>query len=397
MEIRGRKITSYSVALLAIVLIGVFLRLYHLGTQGFWVDEVTSVNISKMSLSQIVYADWHPPLYYWLLHYWVALFGISEVAVRSLSVLFGALAIPVIYLLGRRLFNEEAGLLAALILAFSTLNVQYSQEARMYSLLVLLALLSMYFFIRLLQKRSLAIAVCYVLATTLLLYTHIYGLFVLLAQNIYLVSLIFLSREKTVRPTQWIALQAIIIGLFALWIPVLMSKATSMVTEGAGYWISVPKLNALASSIVMYAGVVVNNQATLTYVSGLLCVVFLALSVLALFRYTKVTGSMDWKAPLKALESYAWDLRIANVEPVYFLFLWLVFINIIPFIISFYAPIYAPRYTIAASVALYLLVARGISNINHKYSKVGCHRNYRCVICCELATSVYVSNKATSP
>lgn len=102
----------------------------------------------------------------------------------------------------------------------------------------------------------------------------------------------------------------------------------------------------------MYAGVVVNNQATLTYVSGLLCVVFLALSVLALFRYTKVTGSMDWKAPLKALESYAWDLRIANVEPVYFLFLWLVFINIIPFIISFYAPIYAPRYTIAASVAL---------------------------------------------
>jgi mannosyltransferase len=321
-------------------------------------------------LSQIVQADWHPPLYYWLLHYWVALFGTSEVAVRSLSVLFGALAIPVIYLLGRRLFNEEAGLLAALILAFSTLNVQYSQEARMYSLMVLLALLSMYFFLRLLHKSNLAIAAGYVLATTLMLYTHIYGLFVLLAQNIYLVSLIFLSREKTVRPAQWIALQAIVVGLFALWIPVLMSNVTSIVKGGEGYWITTPTLKMLMSSFVMYAGGVVNSEAALTYASGLLSIVFLVLSVLALFRYTKLAGSMDWKAPLKALQSYAWDLRIANVEPVYFLSVWLVIINIIPFIISFYDPIYLARYTIAASVALYLLVARGINNINHKYAKL---------------------------
>lgn len=71
--------------------------------------------ISKMSLSQIVQAtgaDVYPPLYYFILHYWVALFGTSEVAVRLLSVLFGVLAIPIIYLLGRLLFKEEVGLCA---------------------------------------------------------------------------------------------------------------------------------------------------------------------------------------------------------------------------------------------------------------------------------------------
>ena len=82
---------------------------------------------------------------------------------------------------------------------------------------------------------------------------------------------------------------------------------------------------------------------------------------------------MDWKTPLKALESYAWEVRIANVEPVYFLVVWLFALNVIPFIISRLSePIYAytlERYAIAGSVALYLLVARGIRTINHRYTK----------------------------
>jgi uncharacterized membrane protein len=150
-QVAGRTISKYSVALLEIVLAGLLLRVYDLGVQSLVSDETYSVFLSKMSLSQMVQvtgADVHPPLYYFILHYWIALFGTSEVAVRVPSVLFGVLAIPVIYVLGRLLFKEEVGLLAALILAFSTFNVQYSQDARMYSLMVLLALLSMYFFAR---------------------------------------------------------------------------------------------------------------------------------------------------------------------------------------------------------------------------------------------------------
>jgi mannosyltransferase len=159
-ELAGRKITTYGVALFCIVLIGAFLRFYHLGTQSLWYDEAFSVWISKLSVPQLVQAtavDVHPPFYYLLLHYCMMFFGTSESTVRLLSALFGILAIPMIYMVGRQLFNREAGLMAALILTFSSFNIAYSQETRMYSLMALLALLSMYYFIRSLQGNTLAV------------------------------------------------------------------------------------------------------------------------------------------------------------------------------------------------------------------------------------------------
>ncbi len=80
---------------------------------------------------------------------------------------------------------------------------------------------------------------------------------------------------------------------------------------------------------------------------------------------------MDWKALPKALEGYSWEVHIQDVTQVYFLAVWLLSVTLIPFIISrLSAPIYIARYTIAASVAFYLLAAKGITNINHKYTKL---------------------------
>jgi mannosyltransferase len=290
------------------------------------------------------------------------LFGDSEFALRFLSVVFGVLAIPMTFAVGRQLFDEEVGMLGALILALSAFNVQYSQQSRMYSLMVLLTLLSMYFFLRLLRKSSRAISAGYVLVTTLLLYTHIYGLIVLLAQNIYLAALLFLSREKTVRLRQWIVLQAIVVGLFALWIPVFMSHI-SLVTSG--FWVPRPTLSAFVNTFITYAGTIIAFPGTLLFI------VFLGLAVLSLFTYTKVTGSMDWKALLNSLGGYSWNVHITNVASVTLLVVWMLSLNVVPFVISFYStPIYYTRYTIAASVALYLLVAGGVRNINWRYAKI---------------------------
>ena len=80
---------------------------------------------------------------------------------------------------------------------------------------------------------------------------------------------------------------------------------------------------------------------------------------------------MDWKAPLKSLESYSWEVRIQDLTPVYFLAVWLLAINLIPFVVSLVStPIYVDRYVIAGSAALYLLVAKGIRNINYKPTKL---------------------------
>jgi mannosyltransferase len=74
MEVAGRQITKFDVALLGIVLIGALLRIYHLGTQSLWLDEVISVDFGKLTVPQLIQAaarDVHPPLYYLLLHYWM--------------------------------------------------------------------------------------------------------------------------------------------------------------------------------------------------------------------------------------------------------------------------------------------------------------------------------------
>jgi mannosyltransferase len=362
-EVAGRKITTYGIALLGIVLIGAFLRVYHLGTQSIWFDEAFSVWISSLTLPQMVQAtaaDVHPPLYYFLLHYWIIVFGTSESTVRLLSVLFGVLAIPMIYVVGRQLFNKETGLVGALILALSSFNIYYSQEARMYSLMVLLGLLSMYFFWRFLRQSNLVSSVGYVLSTTLLVYTHYYGWFVVIAQNIYVVTLLLLSKHREYRLRDWAVLQAIVVALFVPWMVVLIQLISHRIATGSN--LAPPTLATISHTFIVYSG------------TALLVALFLGLSVLSLFTYQKVRGSMDWKAPLKALQSYAWKVRIANVEPVYFLAVWLFAINIIPFIISrFSAPIYSyslERYAIAGAVALYLLVAKGINNINHRYTKV---------------------------
>jgi 4-amino-4-deoxy-L-arabinose transferase-like glycosyltransferase len=358
MELASKKTTTVGILLLVIVLIGLFLRAYHLAGESFWIDESFSVWMAKQSLPQIVQntaVDVHPPLYYFILHYWVALFGTSEFAVRFLSVIFGVLAIPMIYLVGRLLFDEEVGLLGALILAVSAFNITYSQETRMYSLMVLLALLSMYFFLRFLRKSGLVLSAGYVLFTALLLYTHVYGLFVVLAQNIYVAALFFLSRARTFQLRKWAILEVILVILFLPWIRVFFSQISVREAEATAPF----SATALITTFTAYAG------------SALLLLLFIGLGLLSLLRLRKTQVSPGWKEPLKALESYSWDVRTSDLTSVGLLLVWVLIPNVVPFLVSlFSSPIYFFYYTIAASVALYLLVASGIRNIKWSYAKL---------------------------
>ncbi|MDE3089203.1 MAG: glycosyltransferase family 39 protein [Chloroflexota bacterium] len=149
-----RRINSW-IALLTIVLVAFALRAFHLGAQSLWYDEAFSVYLAHFSLADITArtaADIQPPLYYYLLHCWIVLAGDSEFAVRFLSLFFGALMIPLMFVTGRRLFTSsldlprfaEEGTIAALLAALSPLYVWYSQETRMYTLITFLLLLSSY-------------------------------------------------------------------------------------------------------------------------------------------------------------------------------------------------------------------------------------------------------------
>jgi mannosyltransferase len=141
-----------------VFLVALALGLVRLGAQPLWYDEVFTRATATLSWSGIWEAarETEAPhlVYYALLKPWLALAGTSEWALRLPSVLFGALAAGVTAVLGRRLFGDLAGLVAGLALAGSSFFVSWSQQARSYTLAVLLATVASYAFVRACEERA---------------------------------------------------------------------------------------------------------------------------------------------------------------------------------------------------------------------------------------------------
>jgi uncharacterized membrane protein len=141
--------------LTVIVLMGLVFRLGPvLEERDYWYDEAFTGILLKQSwgeMNQMIFADVHPPLYYWLAKSWASLADYSPFAIRSFSLFMGLLIIISVYWIGRKMFDERAGLLAALITAISPFAIQYSQEARMYALFGFLMIWATWFFYRALK------------------------------------------------------------------------------------------------------------------------------------------------------------------------------------------------------------------------------------------------------
>lgn len=162
------------------------IRLHHLGAESFWLDEGTSYLIASQSWGELfrVLAEERAnmALYLVILKLWLP-FAHSDAGLRLLSVVFAALSVPAIDGLGRRLFNPAAGLLAALLLTLHGFHVRYSQEARAYSLLVLLAILTTWVFTRMLDdERPARSCALYVALMAVTVYSQFMGLFLMVGQ-----------------------------------------------------------------------------------------------------------------------------------------------------------------------------------------------------------------------
>ena len=173
----------------AIVIGGAVLRLIALGHKSFWIDEIASVAIARRPAPVFWHFLWHDEgnmaAYYVLLRPWLH-FGYAEGVVRLLSVIPGVLSIPLMYLLGRRLFGGTTGVLAAALLALNACAIAVSQEARAYSFVVLAVLLSTYLFVGLIERPSYTLACGYAVVAGLTGYFHYFGVLVPAAHAISL-------------------------------------------------------------------------------------------------------------------------------------------------------------------------------------------------------------------
>ena len=176
-----------ALALGLIILFCIALRVYHLGAASLWSDEIFSryyVDVFGLhyALSDGLSRETNPPTYYLLLQGWMAVWGHSEAALRSLSALASILCVPVTYLLGREFGGKSRALAAALLCALCPMSVYFAQEARVYALLMLassVALWAAAMFQH--DSRSWKTVWWYVLSATLCLYLHATGLLFVVA------------------------------------------------------------------------------------------------------------------------------------------------------------------------------------------------------------------------
>lgn len=129
----------------AITLAGAALRISTMSTRSFWLDETTSIRQASWSIAEmldLMSNNVHPPLFHTLLHYWIATMGRSELTVRMFAVAWGLLAIPLIYWLAATIYDRRVGLVTALLVALSPFFIWYSQEARMYTMMLVFAIVA---------------------------------------------------------------------------------------------------------------------------------------------------------------------------------------------------------------------------------------------------------------
>ena len=342
--------------LILIFFLGFLVRIYDLTGESIWSDEMVTMSLARLTPVEIIKeraSNNHTPLYFLMAHYWAGLVGISAFSLRFLSVVFGVLGMAVLYKLGHLMFNKEVGIMSALILGLSPFHLFYAQDARMYTLMPLFTLLSIYFFIKLLERDDLKETIAYILFSSLLMYTHVYGNFIIIAQNVC-IFLLYLLSSKPTKPNliKWILAQSALLLLFLPWVNILLQQIARVKSD---FWLTSPSILSMVSSIGRYAGSVP---------------VFLSFFLLVFFAIFNIRPNL--KALEESLKTRTWNSRLSQSgNKIFLLLLWLVIPVFVPFIISkLITPIYLTRYTIGASLALYLLVAKGINDINYKAVKL---------------------------
>ncbi len=328
-EQRDRKAcTRYgaAIALLLILALAAVMRLERLGDRSIWFDEAVTFRVASASagefLDRLRLLENTPPVHFAIVWVWIRLFGVSEISLRMPSVIAGLWAVYLIYRFGSLLMTRREGLLAAALLACSPIQIVYSREARSYELMVCFALLSCVNYLHLLAEPTLRRRFWYVLSTALLLYTHLFSIFVVAAQNIAFLIRWMRRASERLNLKQWIAIQCVTGATVLPFLPIILFWVRR---QSMGFWIPRPTFDSITAAYLDYAGRPV-----------LLCA-FVALMVIGVNR-----------------------ARARAALPIALLTLPV----LAPIIVSMLrTPLFISRYGLAAAPGMFLLVASGIGAI----------------------------------
>lgn len=319
-----------------ILLLALLLRLWNLN-QSLWLDEAAQAIESQHGISTIISnmpADFHPPLFHLLMHYWLTL-GTEEWLMRLLPVLFGLGSIIFTYLIARNLFHNKIALISALFLASNPFHIYYSQELRPYMAGLFFAAASTYFLWKgLVGGRRWW--VMFTLVTTAFFYTSYFAAFLVLAQ------LIFLLSSTVYRPkiTTFLITQAAALALFLPWIPHIPAqlRISSGLAQDLPGWrnaVATPVFKALPLTLVKFIIGQINFRPL--YLYGLISAGMGVLWGLVILKSVKLKEE-GWR--------YLFILFAAGI--------------MIPVFFSFYLQIVSPKRLIYVLPFLVIMLAAGL-------------------------------------
>ncbi len=191
--------------MLPVILLAFALYLHGLETKSLWYDELATLTAAgwggtwadALRRSLAIPGIPKPPLFFLVTRLFLML-GDRVLFLRLPAVFWATLTIPLGYALGSRLLNRWTGLLAALLLATAPFYVRYAQEARMYTMLTFLALLSLYLFIRAVQAETWGLWLAFAVVSAAGLYVHLFAFLPLAVIGLYAAWLL-LRRERPAR------------------------------------------------------------------------------------------------------------------------------------------------------------------------------------------------------
>jgi len=364
-----------NILLLLVLCLGAALRFYRIQAQSLWNDEGTTVALVSRSLAVITQSaanDIHPPLYYYLLHFWTRLFGTSELAVRSMSAALGVLLVFFTAIFGRVTQGANprtreygwVGLIAAAFAALSPLQVHYSQEARMYMLTAFLATVATLALVRVLEylysgwqakgRRFLWAVAAYVVISILLLHCHYFAVAVIAAHNLtFLVRWLVWVRSRLREGSgdeHGLTSQR---HRGSFWQPVL----TWLAIQAAIVLAYVPWLILAADQLRVWPAISQSQNLALLLTRSF--------KHLALGIPGAVQGGVTWVALAGILLAGTWALllRVLNGQhttaSAAVLCHYYVPIGVL-YLLSLRRPMYDPKFLLLCTPALHLLMAEGI-------------------------------------
>ncbi|HDP34329.1 MAG TPA: tetratricopeptide repeat protein [Candidatus Hydrogenedentes bacterium] len=389
-----------------IFLMGVGVRLTHLSSESVWWDEFATVaflDVSDCHQQSPHYERWNQqvirrppanlsdfraqnrlvdpaamPLYLGIEYFWNKYVHHSVVSLRLLSVIFGVSVLPLIFLLGRKLFNARAGLVSMFCAAMSPIHVQFSKEIRMYSVMTLLALALVIIFVCLLQSRQWRWWVLYALVALLLSWTHPFAVLLPFTLGVFWVTAYPGDIRRIIA---WGALNACVLLPAAVYVLTIQFWGE----DTTGGWMRLPTLSELAADIFAddAIGMTYQVNATPTAFSK----IFGGDMAAAMLRWrwnvgrVMIAGALATSIGLLFAaygrdrkgkrETPAARTRCDALKRAYLLLLWLVLPPLVLYVVSMcWRPCIMPRYTVHCSLALYLIVGGAVSMISMRVLRV---------------------------